>query len=303
MPNRGEMMTCNSMLQNGDAQKMDEAILQGVDGQALGNLGPAPQAICSIGLVMCVSLRRDFSLVEEGQTLPPLIRNKSFRATIVQVSGDAHKAFMDAHGNMQEMALRMDTVPDSMKDIVRTMMSECSPDQMQRHLTRQLESLEKVGEDCLGYAERTHAQFAHVGLVLQTVMELMVAKQGTSQQKQEQAKMDKEIQESRLKEIESMKKACDKEFDQLGVQLKDAQNTMKEVMESKPSGMDLVGAAFADATCALIRDLPAVAQTGLAAYTHVQSNDAIAKAAASSSQGAKAAADKAGADAKAERAR
>lgn len=219
------VIDANKKLQNGESQNMDECILQGIDGQALGNLTPAPQAICSIGLIMCVSLKRDFELIEKGGKLPELVRNNSFRATLVQVSGEAHDAFMEAHGNMQQLSMWMGSIPDHMKNSVKFLVNAdgMSQRQMSRHLTTELESVSAVGVKALSLAEQTYDKFAHVGQLLQVVMELLVTKQGVSQQKREDARREAEIQETRKKELGRMMKDSGKEFGELDKQLKEAQ--------------------------------------------------------------------------------
>jgi len=288
-----EVTRANQQLQKGDAQRLDDSILNGIDGQALSNLCPAPQAICKIGMIMCMSLGRDFELVGAGQVAPPEINNpNSFRATMVQIAGAARDAFQEANGNMHELGLQMGTVPDHMKNSVRMLLDpEMKPSQLTKYMGNELASLAQVGDKCLQLATDTHAHFQNVGKLFQRTQELVVAKQGDSQKFAEQARENRRLQEIRIQASEAAKRKSKDEFDKLEKNLKEAQNSMKEAMDAKPSMGDMIGAGFADAACKLIKDAgPALTQAGMAYMTGgtslmmAQANGALAGVAAAGQQ-------------------
>lgn len=252
-----QIVQVNRELQKPEDQRLDEIILKGLDGQALGNLGPAPQAICRIGLIMCVSLNRDFPLVEKGQFAKEIRNPGSFRATLVQVAGEAHDAFMTAHGSMQQLGLLMGTVPDHMKAAVAYLMNKegFSTRQLADHMGRELEAVTDVGDKCLKLAQGTHDKFEHVGFVLQIVMELLVVKQSGDQTVLEKTRQERKLGEKKKETVQQRITKSEHEFNKLDQTLKQAQETMIKVMNARPSTGDLIGAAFADAGCALIKNL------------------------------------------------
>eukprot|EP00434_Breviolum_minutum_P040963 symbB.v1.2.036426.t1/scaffold5133.1/size30534/1 len=174
-------------LQKGPAQKTDALILQGMDGQALNDLSPAPHAICSIGQIMCLALKRDFDLIVPEGPQPQLLRHTRFRGALVQVAGAMHGAFMDAQGSMQQLGLQMADVPEHLKYTVTYLLNKdgLSPNQMGRHVSRELQEVEKVGESCLKLAQDTHQKFAGVSALLWEMIEMLTVKRGASEKEKE----------------------------------------------------------------------------------------------------------------------
>ncbi|CAJ1334694.1 unnamed protein product [Effrenium voratum] len=239
-------------LQDGAGQKTDALILQGTDGQALNNLTSAPHAICSIGQILCVAAKKDFDLRGDGKDAKPKLveHPESFRATLVQVARESHGAF-------QKLGLQMGEVPEHLKQTVKLLLNkdQMPVRQMGKHVQIQLESVEKVGETCLELAESTHAKFDGVMQLLWETQMLLTAKKGATEKEKEDIASKQKAASMSLEAMKGSKTKLEEEFGKLDKEATEAREDMKKIMDSKPSGGDLIGAAFAEAGCALIQSL------------------------------------------------
>ena len=231
-PAQAPQQSFGQQLQDGQGQHMDALILQGVDGNALSSLIPAPLAISDIGLLMCLATARDFSLGEVQQCLldslfffcdglrhkntletvfwqdlaEPSSRLKhpgSFRLTLLQLAHDTHAAFMEAHGNMHQLGFLMDAVPTYLQATVAHLLS--GTDVVPR-VSEELEKVSSLGERCAQLAEGTHCKFQGVLQLLWEIQELLVSKRGASEKELEELKMARQRVEKRLQSAEASKK-------------------------------------------------------------------------------------------------
>ncbi|XP_062842942.1 uncharacterized protein LOC134301931 [Trichomycterus rosablanca] len=208
-------------------------------------LAPAPLSIAILGELVFISSKVDFSINKN----PPkngyqyIKYPDSFRACLMQVCNSGWWAFNEAHKNMDQIRLNTLTVPDYMKTAVKILF-QGNDEVVQAHLPDQLESIRLVADDCLDLANATEKRFTDVINIIQELLEACVNAEHFYGEEKEA--MKKKIEEAKLRKASSEEAVeCSKRaVKALEEELQDTRANYNKVMDSLPSGWQMMAMDF-----------------------------------------------------------
>ncbi|CAF1424552.1 unnamed protein product [Adineta ricciae] len=177
-----------------------------------------PITVNLLAQVMVLSSKRDFSFRDAvpGNIFQYVKYPDSFRMTLNQISNEGWRAFLTAHINMDKLQLNMQRIPTHIKialSILSTTTTQTSK-QIETQMSKILQTVLRIGNDCISVANDTHIAFSTVMNYLGEVIAL--------------TETSKSLRETRLRETEielNVSRVWQK-------QLKQLRNILKEHYES-----------------------------------------------------------------------
>ena len=139
-------------------------------------ISPAPNSIAILGQLMLLSCKKDFSLEAarpEGFKL--ITFPKSFRATLVQVSGAGFKAFNTADANMLQIMFLTSNVSDHIRNATKCLVVG-TPEDIETTMPLILNKVDRVANECLELSKEIVERFEYVGDLLTEVYQTCLVK-------------------------------------------------------------------------------------------------------------------------------
>uniref|UniRef100_W5MUG0 Uncharacterized protein n=1 Tax=Lepisosteus oculatus TaxID=7918 RepID=W5MUG0_LEPOC len=190
-------------------------------------LMPVPISIAILGEPVFISSKTDFSINKN----PP----KGFKP----VSYAGWGAFNEAHKNMDQIHLLSGNVPEYVKMAVRLILQD-DDKLIQLMITDQLQNISSIAEECKTRPELTEKKF----ILIQEQMEACVNAKAACGEEAERVR--RKIEEFNLRKMatEEGKQQAKEVYDNMGRQLKEAQQEFKNAMYSLPNGWNVIGMNF-----------------------------------------------------------
>ncbi|CAF0808771.1 unnamed protein product [Didymodactylos carnosus] len=185
-----------------------------------------PTAIQLLGQVIVISSRADFSVEDSkpADGFKYMQFPRSFRATLIQISNEGWSAFMNAHTNMNKIQLYMQQVPEHIKTSLQIIASG-TPRLLENLLPMTLQSISRIGQECVSLSQETHNKFADVMALLGEVVAVTAQSQGIYVMKTQLNNIGEEI---------------DKEYADIKQSIKNAQDAYTQAMRDIPTGWSAV---------------------------------------------------------------
>ncbi|KAL6460086.1 hypothetical protein MHYP_G00318450 [Metynnis hypsauchen] len=205
-------------------------------------LTPGPISIAILGELVFISSNVDFSINKS----PPkdgfkFIRYpESFRACLMQVCNAGWSAFNEAHKNMDQIRLHTGNVPDYIKMCVKILLQD-NDELVQTFLPDQLQNIDSIANDCLDLATKTETKFMEVIMLIQELLEACLNAKQSYSKELEEVRQKLETAKLREKVLKEANERAENHVKKLDDQLKHAQKSFQEAMDSLPSGWEMIG--------------------------------------------------------------
>lgn len=212
-----------------------------------GYLTPAPLSIAIMGELVFISSCEDFSINKncpEGGFKYIKYPN-SFRACLMQVCNSGWQAFNEAHKNMDQIRIHTATVPDYMKTAVNVLFN-ASDDVIKTLLPNQLGNIKEIAEECVTLAEGVEQKYLNVIYLIQELLEGCMNAKHFYGEELEKVKM--KLEEAKMKEqtARQLNQRSKKAMEDLAKEMEGAQAAFKSVMDSIPSGWEIIAMDFVE---------------------------------------------------------
>ena len=239
----------------GDDKREEALILLSENSSWEHMLLPAPYSIAILGQLILISAGRDFSLekiswkdagdksvTQHGAsrtfTLKHLKYPKSFRACLVQISNSGWNAFNSAHSNMDQIRLRSELIPNTVKHVVGTLL-QASNKEIELTLPKLLKSIESNAIECRNSAEEVRLKFKQVMDEIQEMIEVCCCAQNMyDEEASRNAALIKEYEESE-KDYQEQKDQLKKDVDSLSSDIGNARKEFEKAQNSIPGFAEL----------------------------------------------------------------
>jgi hypothetical protein len=121
----------------------------------------------------------DFRIDKIDKTHIPLIKHPdSFRKTLVQIADECYDAFMKAHINMEIIQLKMEKVPDYIKDCIKSMQSGNQSDKQNLLMPKRLDRIKEVATDAQILSKEVCDTFDKLGQLIRQFITASVKTMG-----------------------------------------------------------------------------------------------------------------------------
>lgn len=216
------------------------------------SLTAAPTSLSIMGGLVYVSTGKDFSInypPKEG--FKHIKYPESFMSCLMQVCNSSWCAFNEAHKNMDMIRIHTATVPKYMHTGIR-IISNGSDKMIKKLLPHQLNSIQRIADDCLILAQAVENKYLNVNNL---IMELLEASQYSKTINEKSLKVVEEnrtIAEKRKKESEEWDKQYKIQLQNLSSDLKKGEDEHQQSLNSLPSGWDMINMDIVEGlTCPL----------------------------------------------------
>lgn len=205
------------------------------------HLIPAPLTVRVFASLLRVSLERDFSLEESAPTsgFQYIKYPQSFRASLVQVAGDGHRAFSVAHGSMDAIRLACNAMPSNFKDAMQILINGDSWD-IEHLMPIPLQTLRSGVDTCQKEAIKVKTKFDAVQDLLKELEAVCAAEKGNQEKKLLVTRAQRESANRRKIEMEERVNKTESEMNQLRKIQGDAEKDWKNAVEKIPDGSELL---------------------------------------------------------------
>ncbi len=126
-------------------------------------------------LLICASRVRDFEIDNFSHKL--IKHPDSFRTTLVQIANESYEAFMKAHDNMERIQMKMEQVPDYIRDCIKYLKSENKVIK-EKLFPKRIERIRETAESGQKLSEEVSEAFRQLGELIREVIAASTKKMG-----------------------------------------------------------------------------------------------------------------------------
>lgn len=206
---------------------------------------PAPATVLLIGQLVAFSANRDFSL-EPGAPVGGFrhIKNPdSFRATLVQISNTAARAFINGQSNMLTIHESVRTIPGRLKRAIGYVDSG-NKDLVNYFLPIMLQNIKSAAEKCQRAAHRNAASFMNVADLLHEVSQSLTHSQSTHEESLQQLKRTQRITAEKMKLSKREAERLQKELQQVSASVQKYDQEYAKALRDIPTGFEALFYSF-----------------------------------------------------------
>jgi len=204
-------------------------------------LTAAPASIAILGKVLLVAGEKDFTLehaVPSGG-FKYIKYPGSFRASLVHLVSDSHKAMMKSHTNMDSIKLHTAQVPNYMKESVK-ILAQGTREEMDGLLPGPLKKIGECALACEGLALEVEQCYVGVNCLISELLEATTGADGHYKTELRKTSAAQRLAKMEEEERNERKEQSEKQVEKMEEEVLRKQRDLKEAFESQPSGWDLV---------------------------------------------------------------